>query len=218
MRSSATTALAALAIALASAPLSAHRLDEYLQAARIAIDPDRVRVELDLTPGVAVADRVLSDVDRDHDGSISPAEASAYVERVRAALSLDVDGILLTPRVTSSTLPSVVAIRAGEGTIRIQLAGVLPRMAAGAHHLRFRNEHRPDIGVYLANALVPASDRIAVTDQQRDAGQQAIDVGYRVSSPGVTWNAPRMLASSGCALALLLTAAMWRTRSVRWSV
>jgi hypothetical protein len=183
-----------LAIALAGGTrVSAHRLDEYLQAARIAIDPDRVRVELDLTPGVAVADRVLSDIDRDRDGSISSAEASAYVERVRAALSLDVDGIPLTARVTSSVLPPVAAVLAGEGTIRIQLAAPLPRMEAGAHHLRFRNGHRPDVGVYMANALVPANDRIAVTDQSRDADQRMIDVEYQVSNPAVTLNAPGML-------------------------
>ena len=34
--------------------------------------------------------------------------------------------------------------------------------SAGPHHLRYRNTHRPDIGVYLANVLVPASDRLAV--------------------------------------------------------
>ena len=33
----------------------AHRLDEYLQAARIAVDNGRVDLDLDLTPGAAVA-------------------------------------------------------------------------------------------------------------------------------------------------------------------
>ena len=41
------------------APIAAHRLDEYLQAARIAVDVDRVGVELDLTPGVAIAPSVM---------------------------------------------------------------------------------------------------------------------------------------------------------------
>jgi hypothetical protein len=208
-----------LAIALAGGTrVSAHRLDEYLQAARIAIDPDRVRVELDPTPGVAVADRVLSDIDRDHDGSISSAEASAYVERVRAALSLAVDGIPLAARVTSSVLPSVAAMRAGEGTIRIQLAGALPRMEAGPHHLRFRNEHRSDVGVYLANALVPASDRVAVTDQLRDADQRTIDVEYQVSNPAFTLNASEMLPYGVCAIGVVFAAAVWRRWSIRWSV
>ena len=37
---------------------SAHRRDEYLQAACLAIDPDRVELALDLTAGIAVAEVV----------------------------------------------------------------------------------------------------------------------------------------------------------------
>ena len=44
----------ALALTIAGgAGVSAHRRDEYLQAARLAIDPGRVQLELDLTPGIA---------------------------------------------------------------------------------------------------------------------------------------------------------------------
>ena len=49
----------ALTIAAGAAThLSAHRLDEYLQAARLGIDPDRVELQLDLTPGAAVPARI----------------------------------------------------------------------------------------------------------------------------------------------------------------
>ena len=65
----------ALAIVIVSAiSLSAHRMDEYLQAARIAIDPDRVEIELDLTPGIALAESILADIDRNHDGLLSAEE------------------------------------------------------------------------------------------------------------------------------------------------
>jgi hypothetical protein len=46
----------------AGAGVSAHRLDECLQAARIAIEPDHVGLELDLTPGRAVADAIIADI------------------------------------------------------------------------------------------------------------------------------------------------------------
>ncbi len=59
--------LAALAL-LAGTIVSAHRLDEYLQAARIDLQRDGVRIALDLTPGSAVADALIAAVDRDHDG------------------------------------------------------------------------------------------------------------------------------------------------------
>ena len=58
------------------AEVSAHRRDEYLQAARLAIDPGRVQLELDLTPGIALADAIIADIDRNRDGSLSAGRAT----------------------------------------------------------------------------------------------------------------------------------------------
>jgi len=175
--------LLSLALAFAAgiaggAPVSAHRLDEYLQAARVAISPDRVQIELDLTPGVSVAEKVLSGIDLDRDGRISAAEAEAYSERVLADLSLDLDGTRLGTRVSDRVFPAIDAMRKGEGTIRLRLVSTLPALHAGAHHLRIRNDHQPAIGAYLANALVPASDLVTVTNQGRDYDQRALDIDY----------------------------------------
>ena len=59
-----------------SAEVSAHRADEYLQAARLAIDPARVQIELDLTPGIALAEAIIADIDRNRDGSLSAGGAA----------------------------------------------------------------------------------------------------------------------------------------------
>src|SRR6476619_7436329 len=85
-RSSAAPLLAAAVFAALSAPMSAHRRDEYLQAARIALAPDYARIDLDLTPGIAVAETVLADIDRDRSGTISADEARDYAGRVRQAI------------------------------------------------------------------------------------------------------------------------------------
>ena len=77
---------------LACTHASAHRRDEYLQAARIAIEPTRVDIELDLTPGIALAPSVLGEIDRDHDGNVATAEANAYAARVLGEIRLEVDG------------------------------------------------------------------------------------------------------------------------------
>ncbi|HXI29434.1 MAG TPA: hypothetical protein VNG89_13440, partial [Vicinamibacterales bacterium] len=61
--------IAAAVFAGTVARVSAHRRDEYLQAARLAIDPGRVQIELDLTPGIALAEAILADIDRNRDGS-----------------------------------------------------------------------------------------------------------------------------------------------------
>ena len=162
----------------AGASTAAHRRDEYLQAARLAIDPARVQVELDLTPGIAVADAVLGAIDADRDGAVSPSEADGYAGTVMRAVSLEIDGRPLTARVTGSVFPPVDAVRRGEGTIRLQISAAPPQLDPGTHQLRYRNAHRPDIGVYLANALVPSNERIAVTDQQRDVDQRELRIAY----------------------------------------
>ena len=40
------------------------------------------------------------------------------------------------------------------------------------------NTYRSDIGVYLANALVPASDRVMVAAQRRDIDQRDLVIDY----------------------------------------
>ena len=87
-----TIAVVAAAVFVAGAQASAHRLDELLQAARIGIAEDRVELELDLTPGVAVAEQMLAEIDRDGDGSFSTAEQRAFVDRVLAEMEMTADG------------------------------------------------------------------------------------------------------------------------------
>jgi hypothetical protein len=177
-QSSVVAGLASAIIVGANTEPSAHRLDEFLQAARIALEPDRVQIELDLTAGIAVADVVLAEIDRDRTGTISPEEADAYAAAVRKAIRLEVDGAPLSVELVSRRFPTVEAIRTGEGPIHIELAAAIPRLATGLHHLLYRNGQRPDIGVYLANVLVPASDHIAVSAQRRDVDQRELIVDY----------------------------------------
>ena len=54
-----------------------------------------MQIELDLTPGIALAEAILADIDRNRDGSLSPDEQRAYGSLVLSALTLEVDG---TPR------------------------------------------------------------------------------------------------------------------------
>ena len=57
------------------------------------------------------------------------------------ALDLEVDGTRLPVQLTASSFPAVEAMRRGEGTIRLQLAAMLPPLSVGSHHLLFRNRH-----------------------------------------------------------------------------
>jgi hypothetical protein len=68
-----------LLLALLALPSAvfAHRDDQYLQATLVAIEPSGVRLQINLTPGVAVAEQVIAEIDRDRDGAISKNEAAA---------------------------------------------------------------------------------------------------------------------------------------------
>lgn len=169
----------ALATAVAAAAeVSAHRRDEYLQAARIAIEPGAVHLELNLTPGMDLADALVGDIDRNRDGSLSQDEQRVYGTAVLGALTLEVDGTPVRAQLAAATFPDVAAMKRGEGSIRLQLAATLPRLSAGPHHLLFRNRHNPDRSVYLANALVPASPDVTVTAQRRDVDQTELTIDY----------------------------------------
>jgi hypothetical protein len=190
---------------------SAHRRDEYLQAARVAIDPDRVELELDLTPGIAVAERVLAELDRDRSGTISDAEARAYASVVEGGIRLELDGRVLRPELVESRPPAVDAVTRGEGTLHYRWAAPVPSLAEGRHELFYLNAHHHDIGVYLANVLVPSSDRVAVTSQDRDTEQREFTVEYELKPSPARGIWSGVLIGIGGVLTLL--ALLWGRRT-----
>ena len=204
-----------MAVMAAVNGLSAHRLDEYLQAARIDIEPDRAEVQLDLTPGVAVAEGIIADIDRDRDGLLSADETDAYVSRVLGAVVLELDGRPLHVRPTAATFPELDAFRRGEGTIRVQSGAVLPPLADGDHQLHFRNTHDRGASVYLANALVPRRSSWGDGAAARWRSKRA-DHRFRHESGSATPVRIWLLAilAGAVALAGFLTR-RWRARSRR---
>ncbi len=206
-------AVAVITTVLAGSGASAHRLDEYLQAARIDIGEGRVEVELSLTPGAAVSGTIIEDIDRDRDGSLSASERGAYIARVLSAISLEADGRPVEVRAISSSFPEVDAVRRGEGSILFRAEGLLPPQSSGGHRLLFRNTYRADISVYLANAVEPASQRFGVTAQRRDPYQRELTIEYEVDAePSRSWLAFVLI---GIATVTLVTTRFMEVRGVR---
>jgi hypothetical protein len=198
----------ALAAAMAvgwSLALSAHRLDEYLQAARIDAGTDAIVVDLDMTPGADVATAVASVMDRDGDGGLSPAEQSAYARDVLRDVTLHFDGAPLPLELASTIFPEFAAFRAGVGTVRLRFTARHARLTAGVHRIVFRNSHMPGRSVYLANALVPEDRSLTVDSQARDALQRGLAITY-VAGGSPYGAAPAWLFA--CVAGLL--AARWR--------
>ena len=165
---------------VAGTDVSAHRREDYLQAARIGLEPDRVLITLDLTPGIAVAESFMAALDQDGDGALSTEEQRRYARQVATGLEVEIDERPLQPRVLSWSCPAPSAFRRGEGTLRLQLQATLPKGSAGSHRLLFRNAHLAGHSAYLANALVPESARVAVTAQRRNPDQSELTIEYTV--------------------------------------
>ena len=98
----------------------AHRDDQYLQATLVAIEPNGIRLQINLTPGVAVAEQVIALIDRNRDGAISKNEATDYVESLRRDLTLRVDGRKLELKLTASEFVEPEELRTGSGILQIE--------------------------------------------------------------------------------------------------
>ena len=158
-------------------PISAHRLDQYLQATLILVEKDRVQAFMRLIPGVAVFSTVLANVDTNRDGLISNAEQQAYAEQVLADLSIAIDGKWLSPRLVSVQFPKIEEMRAGLGEIQIEFSADFPR-GGRDRRLIFENHHQSRIAAYLVNCLVPRDNDIQVIAQSRNARQSFYELEY----------------------------------------
>lgn len=165
-----------MALAL-SAPALPHRLDEYLQLTALSVAKGRVEAKMFLTPGVAVAKRVVALIDANGDGALSPGEKRAYAARVMGDVSLSVDGVRLKPRVAATRFPSVAAMRQGTGEIEIDLSALASR-SAGAHRLLFENRHQRSIAAYLVECFVPDDPGLRIVAQSRSREQERYELRY----------------------------------------
>ncbi len=176
----AVIATAGILLTMSASP-SAHRLDEYLQAARVSLERTRVALEVDLTPGASVADGIIALIDRDGDNRISPLEAESYGRDVLTDIVLELDGQPVALTLSHVEVPSMDEMRHGMGAIQVRAGGdVAPRMSL-RRELHFQNNHHAGSSVYLVNALVPSDRGISVVGQTRDAKQRDVRIEYSVS-------------------------------------
>src|SRR5580658_1711110 len=199
------TLFAAIFLWLAVAvPAAAHRLDEYLQATRLAIDIGRVDVEIDLTPGVSVASKVFGWIDTNGDGEISQPEGETYARAMLRSAVLKADGFPVPMKFEESSFPTFQEMSLGVGTIRLRASAAIPAAAPGRHQISFLNMHRPEGSVYLVNPLVPQNPRLQFGEQRRDVAQHELTLDYKVTGDyTISGDAPKDRR-----LALLLGLAM----------
>jgi hypothetical protein len=156
----------------------AHRDDQYLQATLVAIEPSGIRLQINLTPGVAVAEQVLAQIDHDRDGAISKNEAAAYAKLLKGDLTLRVDGRDLELKLTGLEFVPPEELRTGSGIIQTEFSAIFPPLAAGPHRLALENRHLATISVYLINATQPRFATVRITRQKRNENQSAGEIAF----------------------------------------
>ena len=197
----------ALLVLRGAVSLSAHRLDELLQASQVSITPAQITVVVYQTPGVEVAAPYLRDLDTNADAAISAEEGRAFAQRVIGQLVLDLDGSPLALSVEKSDYPDVPVMRSGEGSARIEARAAIPTLAVGRHVVAFTNNFDPGSGVYLANAMLPRDPEIAIVEQERSDQQKTLRIEFSVSETESRWAWWLALALLGVAGALVLSKA-----------
>lgn len=174
--------LCLLCVCAVHLPSAAHVLDEYLQVAQIALAPGGVRIELRLIPGVQVAERIHTLIDADGDGQITTAEEGAYARRVLEDIKLAVNGVNTPLNLTGLQFPGRQEMREGSSAIRLTLVATATLDAAtDRQQLYFRNDHQPELGAYLVNALVPTTSGIKISGQNRDPLQREMLLSFHVT-------------------------------------
>jgi len=176
------TAILLLNLAAGSyaAPAMAHQIDEYVANTHVEILRDRIRVFLSLTPGSALAARVIARIDTDHDGRLSEAEKLQYATSILNSFALAVDDARLTPQLIGVTYPAVEEMLAGQGIIQLKIEAPLRSQSPGRHSLFLANNAK-DLTVFVAAALVPPVPEITISRQDRDSNQRRIEIEYAVA-------------------------------------
>lgn len=177
----------------------------------MAIEPGEIRFDINLTPGVAVAEQVLALIDRDHDGVISTNEAAAYAELVRHDLVVGLDRRNVELKLAALNFPEPADLCTGWGIIQMEYSVRPVKLAAGLHRLTLENRHLPAASVYLFNAAKPDSALVQITGQTRNQNQSRGEIAFDFQPPP-NRAIPVGLAISIAALFAALFAGVWQAR------
>jgi hypothetical protein len=200
-----------LALLALPAPAPAHQLDEYLQATLVTIGPKEIRLQINLTPGVAVAAQVLGLIDRNRDGAISTNESAAYAELLKRDLIVRLDQREVEFKLAAFYFPEPEILRTGCGIIQVEYSVTPGAPAAGRHKLAFENRHLPAVSAYLFNVAQPRTASIRITGQKRNENQSTGEIAFDFR-PAPKPSAAAGLVVSFAALLAVLFAGVWQAR------
>jgi len=116
--------------------------DMYTQNQSVQLEADGLHIDWKILPGPVIADATWQAADLDHNNSISPQEAQAWVAPYIAEFSVVMDGQPLKHEAPSIHWPATVdVLRTGEDSIEINLLFKWPASIVGKHALEIHNAH-----------------------------------------------------------------------------
>jgi len=203
-------ALAIFALAAIPQAANGHVLDEYLQSTLVVIEPGDIRLKINLTPGIEVAEKVLNQIDRNSDGAISSDESAAYAEMLKRDLTVRLDGHDTQLELTASSVPKLEELRTGHGIIQMEFSLTPCSFSGGSHRLTFENRHFDSLGAYLFNAARPQSASIRIARQNRNVNQSRGEIEFAYGPPSsLSLRTTGILGSVAVVVVGMLTA-LWR--------
>src|SRR5215218_6573764 len=119
--------LAALALVSGQRAASAHPLDQLTQHLFVDLRPAELRFTVAVGGGILANELVLSQIDADGDGTLAPAEQSAWLERWARTLRVTLDGepVPLTAADLQVAMPAPNDFHFGVSPILITFAALL---------------------------------------------------------------------------------------------
>lgn len=203
-------------LALAAIPAAAHGhvLDEYLQSTLVAIEPGDIRLKINLTPGIEIADKILDLIDQDGDGAFSSDELAAYAEMLKRNVTVRLDGRDTQLQLTASNIPELAELRTGNGIIQMEFSITSGSFSGGNHTLTVENRHFDSMGVYLFNAARPQSTSIHIAKQNRNANQSRGEIEFEYAAPhSLSFRTTAFLAS----VAVVFVGMLLALRRLQWN-
>ncbi len=192
-----------------------HVLDEYLQSTLVAIEPGDIRLKINLTPGIEIAEKVLNQIDHNGDGAISGDEIAAYAEMLKRDLTVRLDGRDTQLKLTASNIPKLEELRTGHGIIQMEFSITPCSFSGGNHRLTFENRHFHSLGVYLFNAARSQSASIRIARQNRNVNQSRGEIEFAYVLPNsLSFRTTGFLASLVVVFVGMLTALRRRKKSL----
>jgi hypothetical protein len=196
-------------------PASAHRLDEYLQATRLDIGADQIRLDISLTPGASIAAQIAAQIDTNRDGRLSSDERRRYAQTVVSSIVVSIDGRMTPVALATEEFPTLEAMAAGTGTIRLRAAANVST-GSGRHRVMYRSGQLSAFSVYLVNALIPTDARVQLAAPHRDPVQRELAIDFSVAPDTATLRAAWM-AIAFSLLGMLVALRHARSRGQRCS-